>query len=321
MTERLLDPARGARPRIVLIVGPTASGKSALAAQLAEALGGEVVSADSMQVYRGMDIGTAKPNAEVRKRIPHHLLDLVNPDESFNVARYKELADRAIAEILGRGRVVIVAGGTGLYVKVLLHGIFPAPPVDDALREHLYREAEVYGTEYLFDRLKLVDLEASSRIAPTDLVRIVRALEVYEQTGIPLSEHQLAHSFHGRDYEGLQIGLWHPRDALYLRVEQRVDEMMAAGLVEEVRGLLDHGYSPALKPMQSLGYKQIAEHLAGKTGLAEAVRKIKRETKRYAKRQLTWFRSDAAVRWVPAPFDPAALARRCRAFLDGEGGE
>jgi tRNA dimethylallyltransferase len=315
MSERLLQPARGARPRILLVVGPTASGKSALALELAQALDGEVVSADSVQVYRGMDIGTAKPTREERERIPHHLLDLVDPDQPFNVARFKELADQAIAEIVARGRTVIVAGGTGLYLKVLLHGIFPAPPVDEELRRRYYREAEVYGTRYLYERLNLVDPEAAQRIAPTDLIRIIRALEVFEQTGIPLSEHQLAHSFHGKDYEGLVLGLAHPRDVLYRRVEERVDQMMRAGFLAEVEGLLARGYGPDLKPMQSLGYKQLTEAILGQVSLEEAVRKTKRESKRYAKRQLTWFRSDRSVEWLKPPVDVPLIVERCRAFL------
>jgi tRNA dimethylallyltransferase len=315
MTERILEPASAEAPRVILVVGPTASGKSALALALAEALSGEVVSADSMQVYRGMDIGTAKPTAADRARVPHHLLDVVDPDEPFNAARFKELADRAIGDIAARGRVAVIAGGTGLYLKVLVHGIFPAPPVDEDLRRNLYREAEVYGAPYLYDRLKLVDPEAAARIAPMDLVRIVRALEVYEQTGIPLSEHQLAHSFHGKDYRCLVLGIGHTREALYRRVEERVEWMMRAGLVEEVRGLLARGYAAELKPMQSLGYKQVAEALRGRYGLEEAARKIKRETKRYAKRQLTWFRSDSTVEWLPPPIDVPALVDRCRAFL------
>jgi tRNA dimethylallyltransferase len=317
MSERILEPARGERPRIVLIVGPTASGKSALALELAAALGAEVVSADSMQVYRGMDVGTDKPTPEQRRDVLHHLFDLVDVDEPFNVARYKEAADRAIADISGRGKPVVVAGGTGLYLRVLLHGIFPAPAVDEELRKSLYRESEVYGTGYLYERLKLVDAEAASRISPKDLVRIVRALEVYEQTGIPLSEHQLAHSFHGDDYQGLELGIHYSREALYKRVEERVDRMMRAGFLEEVRGLLDRGYSPELKPMQSLGYKQMVEALLGKSSIEAAVRRIKRETKRYAKRQLTWFRSDPGVEWLDPPIDIRALAERCRAFLGG----
>lgn len=315
MSQRLLDPARGERPRILVVVGPTASGKSSLAITLAEALNGEIVSADSMQVYRYMDIGTAKATPEERARVPHHLLDVVGPDETFNVADYKTRADGALADILARGKVPIVAGGTGLYVKVLIHGIFPAPKVDPQLRDRLQRESEVYGAEYLHARLALVDAPSAERIAVTDMVRIVRALEVYEQTGIPLSEHQMAHSFHGKDYAPLFLGLDYPRDVLYERVEARVDVMMAAGLLEEVRGLLARGYDRNLKPMQALGYKQLCEHLFGETTLEEAVRRIKRDTKHYAKRQLTWFKSDP-VRWTtPGGLTPELLAE-CRAFLE-----
>lgn len=315
MNERLLDPARGERPPILVVVGPTASGKSSLAMGLAEELGGEILSADSMQVYRGMDIGTAKATAADRARVPHHLLDIVNPDEPFNVATFKSLADEALADLFARGKVAIVAGGTGLYVKVLIHGIFPAPQVDAALRERFQRESEVYGAEYLHARLTLVDPASAERIAVTDLVRIVRALEVYEQTGIPLSEHQQAHSFHGKDYAALHLGIDFPRETLYQRVEARVDMMMAAGLQDEVRGLLARGYTRELKPMQALGYKQLCEHLAGESTLEEAVRRIKRDTKHYAKRQLTWFKSDP-VKWVaPGGLTPELLGV-CRAFLE-----
>jgi len=299
----------------IVVVGPTASGKSALAMALSERLGGEIVSADSMQVYRHMDIGTAKPTREERARVRHHLIDVVNPDESFNVAQFKELADATVRKLSNAGRPAIVTGGTGLYVKVLLHGIFPAPKVDPDLRRRLYRESEVYGPEYLHERLVLIDPSAAEKIARTDLVRVVRALEIHEQTGIPLSEHQLAHSFHGRDYEALHLGLDLPRDTLYRRVEERVDQMMADGFLDEVKSLLDRGFAAHLKPMQALGYKQLAEHLGGECTLDEAVRKTKRETKRYAKRQLTWFKSDP-IEWVDPKSDLDALAARCRTFLE-----
>ena len=315
--SRLLDPSRGERPRILVVVGPTASGKSALAMDLCERLGGEILSADSMQVYRGLDIGTAKATAAERARVRHHLLDLVDPDEPFNVAQYKELADATLRRLAREGRPALVVGGTGLYVKVLLHGIFPAPKVDPELRARLYREGEVYGPDYLHERLVIIDPQAAEKIPRTDLVRVIRALEVHEQTGIPLSEHQLAHSFHGRDYEPLELGVDYPREVLYRRVEERVDQMMAAGFLDEVRGLLARGYGPEHKPMQALGYKQLTEHLRGECSLEEAVRKTKRETKRYAKRQLTWFKSDA-VQWLEPATDVAALAERCRAFLARE---
>jgi tRNA dimethylallyltransferase len=314
---RILEPARGERPRILVVVGPTASGKSALAMRLAERIGGEIVSADSMQVYRHMDIGTAKASPADRARVPHHLIDVVDPDESFNVAQYKERADVALRDLQARGKHAIVVGGTGLYVKVLVHGIFPAPKVDPELRKRLAREAEVYGVEYLHAQLALVDPDAAGRIAATDLVRVIRALEVHEQTGIPLSEHQLAHSFHGRDYEARFIGIDYPREILYRRVEARVDRMIEMGLVAEVRSLIERGYGPALKPMQALGYKQVAEHVLGGASLEDAVRRTKRETKRYAKRQLTWFRNDP-VEWVDADADLDPLAARSLAFFRRE---
>lgn len=303
---------------LVIILGCTASGKTELSITVSQALNGAVVSADSMQIYRSMDIGTGKPSSEQLAAVQHYMLDVVNPDETFNAARYKEMADDSIQRIIAEKGLPVVVGGSGLYIKILLRGIFPAPPVEPQLREKLRRESEVYGRNYLYERLLLIDPKAAKKIEPSDQMRIIRALEIYEQTGIPMSEHQFAHSFKGQDYLSFKVGIRFEREELYRRIEKRVDQMVEMGLVQEVAGLLERGYSTRLSPMNALGYRQIAEHLLQGLPLEEAVRKIKRETKRYAKRQATWFKGDDQIRWYDAPLDEQMIIEDIRAFLKGE---
>lgn len=287
------------RDKLVGIVGPTATGKTAVGIELAEKLNGEIVSADSMAIYKGMDIGTAKPTAAERAAVAFHLIDVVYPDEEFSVARFKQLAQDAIADIVSRGKLPLLVGGTGLYVTALTGGlnIPPASP-DRKLRDRLRAEAAEFGSQYLLDRLKAVDPVTAQRLHANDLKRIVRALEVHALTGLPISHFHRTAGKAEVPYDVRLFGLTMSRTALYERIERRADDQIAAGLVEEVRGLLEKGYGPDLASMKGLGYKQIGGCLAGDCDLQAAVDLLKRDTRRFAKRQLTWFRADPRIRWI-----------------------
>ena len=296
-----IDTTKTDRPGLVIIVGPTASGKTDLALRLAERLNGEIVNADSMQVYEGMDIGTAKPSILQRQRVPHHLLDIVTPDCNFSASDFRFAADRAIADIVRRGKNVFVAGGTGLYVRALIKGLVDSPSGDEAVRKELHEASLRDGKEAMLQRLAEVDPVTASRLHPNDQVRIFRALEVYHQTGRPISEFRSEHDFAGNHYRYLMIGIDVERQELYRRIELRVEEMMAHGLEKEVRDLLNAGFHPQLKAMRSIGYRQMCSFHNGEYSLEEAVRLIKRDTRRYAKRQLTWFKMDKEIKWVEYP--------------------
>jgi len=301
--------------RIIVVVGPTASGKSALAVELALCFGGEVVSADSMQVYRHMDIGTAKPGADERAGVVHHMIDMVEPDEEYTAARYMDEAARCVRGIISKGRVPVVAGGTGLYIKVLLGGLFDGPGADPALRERLLREARGPDVGGLHARLAEVDPQSASAIHPNNIRRIIRALEVYEITGRPISEHHRVHAFSQRGFKALKIGLAPERERLYEAIDARVDGMMERGLVEETGRLLEMGYSRDLKPMCALGYKETGAYLDGECTLDEAVSGIKRDTRRYAKRQLTWFRKDEEIMWF-GPHEGRRIMEIAQGYLN-----
>lgn len=300
-------------PRLVVIVGPTGAGKTALSIALARHAGGEVVSADSQQVYAGMDIGTGKATLAERAGVPHHLLDVVRPDEEMTAARFAALADAAIEDIAARGRPVIVCGGTGLYVRILLHGLFEAPGADPALRARLIAEAGDAGAPALWRRLDGVDPTAAARIDPNDLKRIVRALEVLELTGVPMSEHQRRHDFRTTPprYPARLVGLAPDRAALYAAIDARVDRMFAAGLVAEVEALRAAGHRPPLRSQQAIGYAEVHAHLDGAADLPTTVELVKRNSRRYARRQLAWYRGDPSVSWHadPARVDLDALER------------
>ncbi len=285
-------------PKLLVICGPTASGKSELAIRLARELDAEIVNADSMQVYRGMDIGTAKPAPAQRKEIPHHLIDVADPDQPFSAADFALAADEAIRGTTGRGKRVIVAGGTGLYIRALLKGLVDSPSGAGEIRRELQEEARELGNQAMLEKLGRVDPELAARIHPNNRVRIIRALEVYRLTGVPLSRYQQEHGFSGRRYESLQIGIKVERRELYRRIDERVERMVEDGLLDEVHGLLASGYGRDLKSMRAIGYKEAAACLAGEYGPDEAVRLIKRDTRRYAKRQLTWFNADPDILWL-----------------------
>jgi tRNA dimethylallyltransferase len=285
--------------KLLAIIGPTATGKTEVGILLAEMLGGEIVSADSMQVYRGMDVGTGKPTAEQQERARHHLLDIVDPDEPFSVAEYQAQADAALAEIWGRGGQPILVGGSGLYVRAVVDEVdFAMAPPDPELRRRLAEEARAKGLKVLHARLAEVDPEATARIHPNDEKRIIRALEVYEKTGRPISSVQKLDRGREARYNTRQFGLIVSRAEMYRRIEERVDRMIAGGLVDEVKGLLERGYGDDLAAMKGLGYAQVAAHVRGEITLEEAVRLLKRDTRRFAKRQLTWFRADRRIEWV-----------------------
>jgi tRNA dimethylallyltransferase len=303
------------KPRLICIVGPTGVGKTAMALELAEQWGGEIISADSMQVYRYMDIGTAKPTPEERRRIPHHLIDVVDPDESFDASRYIELANGVIARLQQEKKPVFVVGGTGLYIRALLGGLIDGPGADESLRRELKEEMKKFGKEHLYAMLKAKDEKAAAQIHPNDGVRIIRALEVLELTGRSIVEHQEEHCFREAPYEALRIGLKLDRERLNDRIDRRTDRMIAEGFVEEVRRLLDMGYGASLKPMQSLGYRHLVPFLAGRRSLEEAVRLIKRDTRLYAKRQMTWFAADRDAVWLD-PGDVEGAAARISLFLN-----
>lgn len=280
---------------IITIVGPTAVGKSALAIHLAHILGGEIVSADSRQVFRGMDIGTAKPTAEELHLIPHHLIDVVDPDQDFTLALYQEKAIKAIEDIHGRGSLALLVGGSGLYVKALLGGYrIPRVPPDDELRRVMEKRAAAEGYMAIYEELERIDPTSAQNIDPRNVRRVIRAIEVFRTTGIPFAELQnFSPIFHS-----LLIGLTTAREDLYRRIDVRVDRMMEQGLVEEAKRLVQRGYSLELPSMSGLGYKQIGHYLKGELGLDEAVRHIKNETHRFARHQYAWFRpSDENIHW------------------------
>jgi tRNA dimethylallyltransferase len=293
---------------IILLAGPTAVGKTALSLELAHCLNTEIVNADSMQIYRYMDIGTAKPTPEERALAPHHLLDIVDPDEPFDAARYLDLAKPVVDALHAKGKIPLVVGGTGLYMKILTRGICPAAPGDPAVREQLQAEEERRGLAAMHAELVNSDPRLGARIHPNDRQRILRALEVFRITGIPLSQWQEQHRFEQTVYPGIKVFLYRDRRELYQRIDERVLQMMDVGFLEEVQGLMAKGYGPELKPMQSLGYKQIVRHLLGKCTHVEAVQEIQRETRRYAKRQMTWFRGDPDFRWFDVSCGKEILA-------------
>jgi len=309
------NSAEAGKPPVIVICGPTAVGKTAAGIEVARAVGGEIVSADSMQVYRHMDIGTAKPTAAEQAAVRHHLIDVVDPDEPFDAAAYMSIGRRALADLIRRGRPPVVVGGTGLYIKALLCGLFRSDAHDRDVRARLRAEADAGGAAALHARLEKCDPETAARLHPNDRVRILRALEVFEVTGRPISELQREHRFGEAPFRALKIGLSLDREALYRRIDRRVEAMLAAGLQGEVLSLLAKGYGPQLKPMQSIGYSHMAAFIAGSLDLRECIRTLQRDTRRFAKRQLTGFRADPDVLWFP-PDRGTEMIRMAAEFLD-----
>jgi len=304
---------KAATPSLLVLAGPTGAGKSQLAIELAECWGAEIVGADSQQVYRHFDIGTAKPPAKLLSRIPHHLISCLEPTEECTAARYVALADEAIADIHSRGKRAIVVGGTGLYLRALLHGLAALPPVDMLLRKRLEAWAEEVGEEALHRRLGEIDAATAARLPRGDKLRAMRALEIFEQTGKPASAHWEEHNFQEERYIHHYIVLSPERHLLYEAINQRVEDMFEAGLLAEIKALVGMGFrdTPA---MRSVGYREGLEVVEGVLSEAQARQKMAQNTRHYAKRQLTWFRKEGGARWVALPCNVEALLR----YIEGE---
>ena len=309
---------KNVHPQIIAVAGPTASGKTGLAIELARRLDTEIISADSMQFYRGMEIGTAAPTHEELAQAPHHFVGCLDPDEEMAAGAYERMARAKTAELNACGKIAVAAGGSGLYLGALIDGLFEGPARQPGLREGLQREAAEKGSGHLMARLRQVDPDyADSLTSKNDLVRVVRALEVYEQTGRPFSELHREHQAGAQALETVQVALRFDREVLYARINRRVDRMIADGWVEEVRRLLDQGYGEHIHRLKALGYREMAAHLAGNQSLEEAAEATKQHHRRYAKRQLTWFRGDARIHWLDAVADTPAshYAERALALL------
>ncbi|NIP31582.1 MAG: tRNA (adenosine(37)-N6)-dimethylallyltransferase MiaA [Candidatus Dadabacteria bacterium] len=288
------------KTKLIVVLGPTAVGKTKLGINIAKRIGACIISADSLQVYKHFDIGTAKPSREERKQTPHYLIDIINPDEDFNAGKFRELALAKIDELASENKKIVVVGGTFLYVRVLLSGLLENIGVDYKFRDELKEIRDRKGVHFLHETLKNVDPESAKKINKNDYVRIERALEVFHLTGRVMSEHQKRHSFQDKRFETYKIGLYIERDKLRKRIDKRVDQMIEQGFVDEVRSIRERGYSAELKPMKSIGYKQINNYLDGNITLERAVEIIKRDTKRFAKRQMTWLRADKEINWFDA---------------------
>jgi tRNA dimethylallyltransferase len=297
-----------AKPKIILICGPTGIGKTAVAIDLAQQVEGQIIGADSMQIYKYMDIGTAKPTAEEQAIVAHHMVDFVQPDEPFDAARYAAMARAKIIELDRQHITPIVVGGTGFYIKALLHGLFDEKVSDPKIRDRLKSEAVDHGIQSLYERLGRLDPETANRLHPNDTYRILRALEVIEATGQTISRHHQKHGFFDQPFDCLKVGLILDRALLYERINRRVDAMISAGFLDEVKGLLARGYSADLKPMQSIGYRHMVDYIENRVSWTECVRILKRDHRRYAKRQLTWFRADPEIIWrEPEPVEDLKL--------------
>ncbi len=287
---------------LLCILGPTAVGKTELALRIAQRIEGEIVSVDSRQIYCEMDIGTAKPSAEQLKLVPHHVINCIMPDEYFSAADYQRVADIAIKEIREKGKVPMLVGGSGMYFRAVVDGLFQGPEADRSIRQRLRQQAEEIGISYLYDRLKDLDPKSAEKIHPNDLIRIIRAIEVYEKSGKRISELQQQWESKKPRYEFIAFGLDRPRNQLYERINARVDQMIKDGLLDEARKLLK--YDRNMISMNCFGYKELFDHLEGKISLDEAIELIKQNTRRFAKRQLTWFRKDKRIVWINLSENP-----------------
>ena len=290
--------------RLICLLGPTAVGKTEIAIQLAQRLNAEIISVDSRQIYRQMDIGTAKPTSQEQQAARHHLIDCVDISQPFSVADYQSLADTTITDIQDRGKWVLLVGGAGLYFRAVVDGLFEGPGADAALRERLEGEAAQHGVDVLHNRLRTCDPESADRIHPNNVVRVIRALEVYELTGTPMSQLQQQWHPEKQRYPFIAFGITMPRALLYRRIEQRVDVMLANGLIAEVESLLAGGYARDSVALQSFGYRELIVYLDGNCTYMEAVSQLKQNTRRFAKRQLTWFRKDTRIEWLDRESTP-----------------
>jgi tRNA dimethylallyltransferase len=291
------------KPKVIVICGPTALGKTSTAIQLAKYFDGEIIGADSMQIYRYLDIGTAKPTLDEQAFVKHHMIGFIDPDEHFNARKYATLARKKVAALHRQKIIPFVVGGTGLYIKALFHGLFKTKTQDSDFRSRLNTEVKTHGSAYLYKRLCRQDPDSAKKIHPNDTYRILRALEVYALTGKTLAQLHRDHGFSDSPFDVLKIGLYINRETLYDRINKRVETMINNGFVNEVKQVMEMGYSPELKSMQSIGYRHIVSFIEGRCPWDETVRTLKRDTRRYAKRQITWFKADTEVIWK----DPEAL--------------
>ncbi|MBC3887676.1 tRNA (adenosine(37)-N6)-dimethylallyltransferase MiaA [Acetobacterium paludosum] len=306
------------KPRILVLAGPTASGKTALGVALAKKLNGEIISADSMQIYKYMTIGTAKVTTEEMQGVPHYLVDCVSPDEEFSVAKFKKAALKAIETIFGRGKLPIIVGGTGLYINSLtLPWDFQKNDGNEEIRLRLRAEAEMLGRETLYQRLKSVDPITAETVHPNNLNRVIRALEIYEINGKPKSYFDEKTKTQEIPYDYVMIGLKWPREVLYDRINRRIDLMIENGLIEETQMLLDRGYKWNLTALKAIGYKELGPYLRGEASMEEAVTILKRDSRHYAKRQMTWFRKDERIHWIEMSEDKKIemLLEECLAVI------
>lgn len=302
--------------KVIFIVGATASGKSAIAAEVAKKINGEIISSDSMQVYQDMDIITQAPKEEITSGIRHHLVRKISPEEEFSAAEFVIKAEDAIGDILRRGKIPVIAGGTGLYIKALTDGLFSSPPKDEALRKELEKERNEKGAEYLYKKLKNIDPDSAKVLHPNDTRRIIRAIEVYTLTGKPISEKKKEAKGICDKYHCLFFGLSLPRKTLYERINQRVESMFENGLVDEVKRLLERNLS--ITSRKALGIKEVESFLNGGISLEKAKEELKKNTRRYAKRQLTWFRPDKRIVWIEAARDNVRIAEDIVGYLGKE---
>ncbi|MFC2094054.1 tRNA (adenosine(37)-N6)-dimethylallyltransferase MiaA [Bacteroidota bacterium] len=282
--------------RVIVIVGPTCSGKSFLGLKLSQLINGEIISADSRQIYKRLNIGTAKPSLEELQKVKHHFIDILNPDEDYDASKFSVDAENVIDDIHKKNKTAVVAGGSGLYIKALIDGIVDTADKDEGLRKELLAKKEKYGNEFLYNELKKVDPISAEKMLPQNWKRVIRALEVFYLTGKPIWQHHSSQNKNSK-FSFYQIGLNWNRDTLYTRIEDRIDKMIEDGLVDEVAGLLKDGYDKNLNSLNTVGYKEIISHLEEEINLNRAIELIKRNTRRYAKRQLTWFRADERIKW------------------------
>jgi len=301
-------------PRIIIIAGPTGVGKTSVAIRLAQEFGGEIIGADAMQIYRYMNIGTAKPSSEEQSQAKHHMIDVVDPDEAFDAARYSTMAKPIIEQLHQQSIPIFLVGGSGLYIKTLTQGLFHQAPGNPSIRQQLKQMASEKGNAYLYTLLKTKDPDAAESIHPNDMVRIIRALEVFEITGVSIKKHHQSHQFSEQPYHLLKFMMTDQREQLYKRINRRVDQMIQNGFLKEVESLLNKGYHCQLNAMQSIGYKHLCAYLDGRLLWDEAIQLMKRDTRRYAKRQFTWFRSDKAFIWKQAK-DIQDMSVCIRSFL------
>ena len=304
------------KSKLLCILGPTAVGKTEVAIQLAQHLDAEIISVDSRQIYRQMNIGTAKPTPEEQQAARHHLIDCADITQPFSVADYQSLADTAITDIQNRGKQVLLVGGAGLYFRAIVDGLFEGPAADPSFRKRLEQEAAQHGVDALHDRLRTCDPESADRIHPNNVIRVIRALEVYELTGTPMSEHQQQWHPENQRHPFIAFGLTMPRELLYRRIQQRIDIMLANGLIAEVGALLAAGYSRNIYALRSFGYKELIAYLDGKCTYLEAIEQLKQNTRRFSKRQLTWFRKDTRIEWLDREATPEVVGHILRRFED-----